>query len=100
MASEYKVKQRTIRNDFAPSHPIERIKRHHMTLAGGRFNIKKSRYLFLTSTFKIQNSEPPVVLQMPKYTGLKKKLGKNGSKTHPLNVDTEYENTTTDPKNP
>lgn len=71
MASEYKVKQRTIRNDFAPSHPIERIKRHHMTLAGGRFNIK-SRYLSLTSTFKIQNSEPPVVLQMPKYTGLKR----------------------------
>lgn len=40
-----------------------------MKLAGGRFNIKKSGYLFLTSTFKIQNSETPVVLQMPKYIG-------------------------------
>lgn len=43
-----------------------------MILAGGRFNIKKSGYLFLTSTFKIQNSETPVVLQMPKYIGFKR----------------------------
>lgn len=43
-----------------------------MKLAGGRFNIKKGGYLFLTSTFKIQNSEPPVVLQMPKYIGFKR----------------------------
>lgn len=30
MTSEYKVKQRTIRNDLSPSHPIKRIKTHQM----------------------------------------------------------------------
>lgn len=71
-----------------------------MKFAGGRFKIKKSGYLFLTSTSKIQNSEPQVVLQIPKCTEFKKKLGKNnGSKTYPLNADTKYENTTTDPEN-
>lgn len=70
MTSEYKVKLKTIRNDFSPSHPIKRIKTHQMRLAGSRFNIKKSGYLFLTSTSKVQNSEPQVVLQMPKCTEL------------------------------
>lgn len=100
MTSEFKIKLRTIRNDFSPSHPIKRIKKHQMKFAGSRFKIKKSGYLFSTSTSKIQNSEPQVVLQIPKCTEFKKKLGKNnGSKTYPLNVDTKYENTTTDPEN-
>lgn len=75
MTSEYKAKQRTIRNEFSPSRPIKRIKIHQMKLAGGRFKTK-SGYLFLTSIPKTQNSEPWAVLQMPKCTGLKKKLGK------------------------
>lgn len=97
MTSEYKVKQRTIRNDFSLSQPI---KRHQMKLADGRFKIKKSEYLFSPAHSRYK-TEPQVVLQTTKCTGFKKKLRKNkGSKIHPLNVDTKYENTTADSENP
>lgn len=101
MKLQYKIKLRTTRNDFSPSHPIKRMKTLQMKLAGGRFKVKKNGYLFLTSIPKIQNFEPQVVLQTPKCTEFKKKLGKNnGNKTHPFNADTKYENTTSDPENP